>query len=60
MVVGYGKNIRKAVAEAKKKSSRLYKCPSCSRTAVKREASGLWTCRKCSTKFASSAFEFKL
>jgi large subunit ribosomal protein L37Ae len=60
MVVGYGKSVMKAVREAEKKSRKSYKCPSCSRVAVKRESSGVWICRKCRTKFASGAFEFKL
>jgi large subunit ribosomal protein L37Ae len=59
MVVGYGKKLRLKTAEVKKKSKKLYKCPSCSRVAVKREANGVWKCRKCNTKFASGAFEFK-
>ncbi|MBI2579923.1 MAG: hypothetical protein HYW27_03400 [Candidatus Aenigmarchaeota archaeon] len=58
MPVGYGKKIRQAVTEAKKKSAKKYKCPSCSRTAMKRVANGVWQCRKCSSKFASGAFEF--
>lgn len=59
MVVGYGKSIRKAVEELEKKSRSRYKCPSCSRKAVRREASGVWHCRKCDTKFASGAFTFR-
>ena len=60
MVVGYGKSIRKMVEEVDRKAKKLYKCPSCSRTAVKRQANGIWKCRKCNVKFASGAFEFKL
>lgn len=58
MVVGYGKKIRQAVSEANKKSRKKYKCPSCSRTSIRRVANGVWQCRKCSAKFASGAFEF--
>ncbi len=60
MVVGYGKRIRKAVEESRKKSTKLYKCPACSRKSVKRLSNGVWRCRKCSVKFASGAFEFGL
>ncbi len=60
MYVGYGKKVRKRVEEANKKARKIYKCPSCSRLAVKRKANGLWQCRKCSVKFASGAYEFKL
>lgn len=59
MVVGYGKRIRQAVSVAKEKSKKRYKCPKCSRTAVKRAAAGIWECRKCGVKFASGSYEFK-
>jgi len=55
-----GKSVWKAVTEAERKSKTIYKCPSCSRKAVKRQASGIWTCRKCSTTFSSGAYEFRL
>jgi ribosomal protein L37AE/L43A len=58
--VGYGKKLRKAVKEAERKAKKTYKCPSCSRVAVKRIANGVWQCNKCSTKYASGAFEFNL
>ena len=60
MTVGYGKSIRERVAEARKKSSVRYKCPSCSRVSVKRESSGVWKCAKCGGKFASGAYEFRM
>ena len=56
--VGYGKKLRNAEEEANRKAKKLYKCPSCSRTAIKRQANGVWQCRKCNMKFASGAFEF--
>ena len=56
---GTGKRLREATAEAKKKSKTHYKCPSCSRLAIQRIASGVWNCKKCSAKFASGAYEFK-
>ncbi len=59
MFVGYGKKIRIKTQEVEKKSKKMYKCPSCSRVAVKRESNGVWKCKKCSMKYASGAFEFK-
>lgn len=59
MVVGYGKKLRVKLREVDKKAKKKYKCPSCSRTAIKRTANGVWACRKCGTKYASGAFEFK-
>lgn len=58
ITVGYGKRIREAVSEAKRKTASRYKCPSCSRVAVRRKAAGVWLCKKCGTKFASGAYEF--
>jgi large subunit ribosomal protein L37Ae len=55
----YGKKIREAVLAADKKAKAKYRCPSCSREAVKRVSSGIWLCKKCNTKFASAAYEFK-
>ncbi|MBI4895849.1 MAG: 50S ribosomal protein L37ae [Candidatus Aenigmarchaeota archaeon] len=56
----YGKRIRQNVLKAKAKTNTLYKCPSCSRIAIKRLASGIWKCKKCDIKYASGAYEFKL
>jgi len=55
----YGKRIRENYEKAVKKSKKKYLCPACSRTAVKRLSAGVWQCRKCKTKFASGAYEFK-
>ncbi|MBI5332631.1 MAG: 50S ribosomal protein L37ae [Candidatus Aenigmarchaeota archaeon] len=55
----YGKRIREDVLKAIEKSKTLYKCPSCSRISVKRLASGIWQCKKCSVKYASGAYAFK-
>ncbi|MBI4174880.1 MAG: hypothetical protein HY517_04505 [Candidatus Aenigmarchaeota archaeon] len=59
MPVGYGKKLRVKMREVQKKAKRTYKCPSCSRVRVKRTGNGIWACRKCGTKYASGAFEFK-
>lgn len=59
MPVGYGKTIREAFSAARSKSKRRYRCPKCSRTAIKRAAPGIWECRKCGAKFASGSYEFK-
>lgn len=60
MPVGYGKSIRERETDAKKRSAMRYKCPSCSRTSVKRKSYGLWECRKCGVKFASASYEFRV
>ncbi|MCD6558182.1 MAG: 50S ribosomal protein L37ae [Candidatus Aenigmarchaeota archaeon] len=55
----YGKKIRDKIKEIDAKKKKKYKCPSCSRIAVVREASGIWICKKCGAKYASGAYEFK-
>ncbi|MBI4018288.1 MAG: hypothetical protein HY368_01640 [Candidatus Aenigmarchaeota archaeon] len=59
MPVGYGKRIREAVSAAKRKAAKRYKCPKCSRVAVKRTSPGIWQCRKCGAKIASGSYEFR-
>lgn len=59
MVVGYGKKIRKEVEAIQKKTKARYKCPKCSRIAVKRVSSAIWQCQKCRAKFASGTYEFR-
>jgi large subunit ribosomal protein L37Ae len=55
----YGKSLREDVIKIERKyRDTLYKCPSCSRTAIERTASGVWQCKKCSKKFASTAYAF--
>ncbi|MBI5347256.1 MAG: hypothetical protein HZB66_01455 [Candidatus Aenigmarchaeota archaeon] len=54
----YGKRIKELNEKILAKSRSRYKCPSCSRTAIRREAAGIWKCRKCGAKFASDSYEF--
>ena len=60
MVVGYGKRIRDSYAASRSKTKKSYKCPNCSRVAVRRISTGIWKCKKCSVKFASGSYEFKV
>lgn len=60
MVSRYGKTPRERWKKARAASSKRYRCPQCSRVAVKRVAAGVWQCKKCGTKYASDAYEFKV
>ncbi len=52
----YGKKIRRLVAEIEAVSRAKHVCPSCGRKALKREAAGIWKCRKCGVKYAGGAY----
>ncbi len=55
----YGRRLRVKVAliEAEKRAST--KCPYCNYEQVKRLASGIWFCKKCSSKFSGMAYTFR-
>ena len=52
----YGKNIRQKIADIEKIQKQRHLCPNCNMPYVKRVSSGVWKCKKCGTKFASSAY----
>lgn len=52
----YGKNIRQNTAAAEQQYRKRNTCPACRATALKREAAGIWLCRKCDTKIAGDAY----
>lgn len=60
MVSRYGKKPRELRRQAQEKTRQLYLCPVCNRKKICREASGIWVCKKCGTKFASDAYEFRI
>jgi len=54
--VRYGRTLRRKVADIEKIQKGKHKCPFCKKFGVKRIASGIWTCNKCSAKFAGKAY----
>lgn len=52
----YGRTIREKLGKIESKQSKKYKCPYCNYIGVKRMASGIWSCKKCGSKFASKAY----
>ncbi len=52
----YGRVLRKRVNQIEKVSRARHACPRCDQTAVRREGTGIWTCRKCGFKFAGGVY----
>ncbi len=52
----YGVKIRKLVKNIESVQRAKHICPSCGHRAVKRDAAGIWRCRKCGTVFAGGAY----
>lgn len=55
----YGRTTRERLAKVESQYKGKQKCPHCSYNAVKRQASGIWYCSKCDTKFASRAYQLR-
>ena len=53
---GYGTRVRKKLNEIEKIQRKKQVCPYCSKPGVKRQAAGIWHCKKCNKKFAGSAY----
>ncbi|MBL7160343.1 MAG: 50S ribosomal protein L37ae [Candidatus Aenigmarchaeota archaeon] len=51
----YGRVIREKVAKVTKKKK--HSCPHCKRPSLKREAAGIWLCKKCGLKIAGKAYK---
>jgi len=55
----YGKRLKKLVSDVESVKNRRHVCPKCKMRYVKREAAGIWKCRKCGAKFAGMAYKPK-
>lgn len=53
---GYGTRVRKKLNKVESEQRKKQTCPFCKKLGVKREAAGIWNCKKCSKKFASHAY----
>ena len=51
----YGRRVRDRVAEVEAKTNQY--CPYCRSTSVKRQAVGIWNCKKCNSKFTGGAYK---
>jgi len=54
--VRYGRRTRKMVADMEDRTRGPHRCPSCGQTAVRRQGTGIWVCRKCGYAFAGGAY----
>jgi large subunit ribosomal protein L37Ae len=52
----YGRTAKDNFGKIEHEQRKLHKCPYCSKVAVKRQAPGIWFCRKCSAKFTGKAY----
>ena len=52
----YGIRIRRRVIDIDQARARASACPRCSTVTLHRVASGVFECRRCGTRFASSAY----
>ena len=53
----YGRKIKQRITRLEE--VKKHKCPSCLKMTLKREAAGIWTCKKCGLKFAGKAYRPK-
>jgi len=53
----YGKRVKERFAKVEKLQREKKRCPYCNRNAVRREAVGIWQCKKCDAKFTGKAYD---
>lgn len=52
----YGKTVKDRLVKVEDKQRKKQICPFCGKAGVKREAKGIWNCKKCEKKFASNTY----
>ena len=55
----YGKTVRARITKVENKQRQKQTCPYCKKLGAKRKSKGIWHCKKCGKKFASSAYYLK-
>ncbi len=52
----YGVTVRKRIADVEALTKGRHECPVCHGVALGRSATGIWICRRCGAKMASSSY----
>jgi len=52
----YGRKVKLRLGKIEKELKKKHKCPYCNSQSVKREAAGIWICKKCGAKFSGKAY----
>ena len=52
----YGVTVRKRIADVEAETKGRHECPVCHGVALGRSATGIWICRHCGAKMASSSY----
>lgn len=55
----YGRKPKKKLAKIESVLRKKQKCPYCNNIQVKRQAAGIWECKKCKARFAAKAYSPK-
>jgi large subunit ribosomal protein L37Ae len=55
----YGRKVKKKILSVETAKNRESACPACLDKGIKREASGVWVCKKCGLKVAGKAYRLK-
>ena len=53
--VRYGRSIRAGILKTHAARHFPHRCPNCRKTAIVRQAAGIWSCKKCALVFAGKA-----
>jgi len=53
----YGVTVRKRIADVEVECRGRHECPVCHGVTMGRTASGIWVCRRCGTRMASSSYK---
>ena len=52
----YGRKAKRSVKNIEENMKKPHVCPKCDRPYVKRQAAGIWKCKKCGTVFTGGAY----